>query len=320
MHKNYIHNFYQHLHTAVWGCCFAFIATSILSSCENAIIGAENGEEETTNGYAHISINSSVASDNYETSTRTDDEESVYLNNKLCSRFDIAIYKNGERIAKSAQKSSDSDFGTYTADLEIGTEYEIVAIAHSCSSAMTTTDIEKITADREVTDIFWAYQTFTPTKDASLTMTLHRIVAMVRFCIDEATPSNAKSMYFYYTGGSSTFNGKTGLGSVNSKQNIQINVPSTAYDSTSSYEIYTIPKSAKSSISLTVKAFNSSEEIIKSAEFSSVAIEQNCITEYRGKFFSEDPNTDPDPGTQDASTSSQFKIVTAWNGTHSYSY
>lgn len=311
----------QHLCTSVWRCCLAFMAVAMLSACENAIPGGEEELPEVEEGYARIVISGNVADVNYDTTTRSGDAGAVALTDELCTRFDIAIYKDGERKVRVAQKAGDSDFGTFTVDLAIDSTYQIVAIAHSCEDAMTTTDIHAITADREVTDMFWACEKITVTKDMSLKMTLHRIVAKVLFRITEPTPTAVTSMYFYYTGGSSTFDGETGIGSVNSKQAITIAVSSDAYTNESEYSLYTIPKDGSDALKLTVSPFKKNGDLYRAGtEFTNVKIQQNHITEYAGKFFTEDPNTNPDPDDSQTESKGAFTVVTEWNGTTRYSY
>jgi len=310
----------QHLRVSARRCCLAFMAVAMLSACENVISIDEDETPEAEEGYARVTISGNISGAGYDTEARSGDGGTVSLTDNLCSRFDIAVYKGSERISKDAQKAGDGDFGTFTANLEIGTEYKIVAIAHSCAEAMTTTDINKITADREVTDMFWACETVTPTEDMDLSITLRRIVAKVLFRVEEATPANVASMYFYYTGGSSTFDGETGLGSVNSKQNVTIETPSTAYAGESEYAIYTIPRADSEALDLTVKAFDADGGIVKSTEFPSVKIQQNHITRYSGKFFSEEPETDPDKDKDSTTQKSTFSVQTDWDATDSYSY
>lgn len=310
----------QHLCASAWRCCLAFIAAIALTACENTITGEDEEETPVEEGYARVTIKGAVADTDYDTGARASDANAVVLTDELCSRFDIAIYKGDTRVISEAQKAGDSDFGQLTADLEIGTEYKIVAIAHSCENAMTTTDIGKITADREVTDMFWACETVTPTENMSLSMTLQRIVAKVVFHIAETTPTKVTSMYFYYTGGSSTFDGETGMGSVNSKQAVTLEVPSDAYTNESEYVLYTIPKADSEALKLTVRAFDKNENIVKTCDFTNVQIQQNHITRYSGKFFTEDPNTDPDPDKDETASKGSFYVVTEWGGTTNYSY
>lgn len=302
------------------GTLFFVMAAALFSACGNNIITDSEGDPKAEGPTVRISIKGLVAGTDYGEAMRSGDDDAVDLTDDLCSRFDIAIYRDGERVIRDAQQAGDSDFGTLTAELEVGTAYQIVAIAHNCAKAMTTTDIAKITAEREVTDIFWAYELFTPSTDAELSMVLRRIVAKVRFNISETTPTDVTSMYFYYTGGSSTFNGETGYGSVNSKQNTTLTVPETAYSAASTYELFTIPRSDSESLSLTVKAFTDDQSIYKSGEYDDVPVRQNYITEYTGNFFTgtEEPEPDPDPDPSD--TSSSFKIVTEWAGTLTYTY
>lgn len=311
----------QHLCTSARRCCLAFMAIVLLTACENKIIGDEEEPEPTEEGYARVTISGSVAGLDYNTGSRSGDDEAVALTDELCTRFDIAVYKDGERVDNVSQKAGDSDFGTFTADLAIDSTYQIVAIAHSCEKAMTTTKIHEISAEREVTDMFWACETITPTENMSLNITLHRIVAKVLFHISEPTPTAVTSMYFYYTGGSSTFDGETGIGSVNSKQAITIAVSSDAYTNESEYSLYTIPKDGSDALKLTVSPFKKNGDLYRAGtEFTNVKIQQNHITEYAGKFFSEDPNTNPDPDDSQTESKGAFTVVTEWNGTTRYSY
>jgi len=296
------------------------LASALLAGCGNNIIVEPESDPMAEGPTVRISIKGSVAGTDYGLGARSGDGEAVTLTDDICKRFDIAIYRDGERVIRDAQQTGDSDFGTLTTELEVGVAYQIVAIAHNCQKAMTTTDISKITADREVSDIFWAYELFTPSADTELSMVLRRIVAKVNFNISEPTPAEVSSMYFYYTGGSSTFNGETGYGSVNSKQNTTISVPETAYSAASTYELFTIPRSDSEQLSLVVKAFTADESIYKSGEYDDVPIRQNYITEYTGNFFTgaEEPEPDPDPDPSE--TSGGFKIITSWDGTLNHSY
>lgn len=99
-------------------------------------------------------------------------------------------------------------------------------------------------------------------------MTKKRVVAKFRLVVKDPTPEDVKTMKFYYTGGSSTFNALTGYGCVNSKQTELRSVKESAYTEESYYDIYTFPHDPEESKKLKVDISALSSASSSSALFS----------------------------------------------------
>ena len=125
-------------------------------------------------------------------------------------------------------------------------------------------------------------------------MTMKRVVAKFRLVVKDPTPEDVKTMKFYYTGGSSTFNALTGYGCVNSKQTEQRSVKESAYTEESYYDIYTFPhdpeESKKLKVDISALSSASSSSALFSKTISNVAISPNKFICYKGYFFSADPD------------------------------
>jgi hypothetical protein len=110
---------------------------------------------------------------------------------------------------------------------------------------------------------------------------LDRIVSMCRFVLTDDIPSDVKKMRFYYTGGSGAFNALTGLGSVNSKQTVKLDVAAGQQQ----FEVYTIPHDETGTLKMTITALDASGNTIKERVFEGVPVRRNAITTYSGNFF-----------------------------------
>jgi hypothetical protein len=117
---------------------------------------------------------------------------------------------------------------------------------------------------------------------------------MFRLNVEDVIPDQVKQMKFYYTGGSSTFNAKTGYGCVNSKQTELRDVNEVVRSADPAcFEVYTFPHAESGELKMTVSALNASNEVIVEKVFEKVPVTINQITQYAGHFFS----SSPDDGT-----------------------
>lgn len=204
----------------------------------------------------------------------------------LCSRIDVAAYSpDGTRITKVSQDNSDDDFGTVTLSLPEG-KCRIIALAHSCTGAATTTARNKITfPNNKVTDTFYYSEELDVSAEQQKQIQMHRAVAAFRLIVKEKTPSSVTQMKFYYTGGSSTFDGVEGVGCVKSRQTEIRPVTSDAYTGESQYMIYTFPHSDLTPLKIVVTAQDAAGNAVKEVTFEDVPIKVNQITQYTGNFF-----------------------------------
>lgn len=222
----------------------------------------------------------------------------------VCTRLNFAVYsKEGTRLKSVSQVSSDASFGQCGFQLEAGT-YQLVVVAHSSNGNPTMTDPAKIqfTNTQGYTDTFMYYSEVTIGEDpVELEVSLDRIVSLCRFVITDDFPAEVKKMRFYYTGGSGAFNALTGLGCVNSKQDVKIDVTS----GQKQFDLYTFLHDREGTIHLTVTALDASGNELYNREFD-VPLQQNYITWLSGKFFS---------GSGSSSTTiSGVTVNTGWAG------
>ena len=255
----------------------AFMAILLLASCEKAVFDEPKDEpKETANLILRIAGFEQIPFD-----TRSPQDITA-----LCSRINVALYQDGERVKAVNQKADDSDFGTVSLTVEPGT-YQFVVLAHSCSSNATTTNIEKITFPNNlITDTFYYYgEVSVGSSTQQEELTLKRCVSMFRFDITDNIPSDVKTMQFYYTGGSSTFSALSGYGSVNSRQTVKFNITSSQQGQPAVFDVYTMLHDEQGTLKMTVTALDAAENVLYQREFNDVPMTRNAITRYSGTFF-----------------------------------
>lgn len=174
-------------------------------------------------------------------------------------------------------------------------KYAVLVVAHNGDGNASLSNPEKVTfKDNKITDTFYYYKVIDVEEDSNFDMTMKRVVAKFRLVVKDPTPEDVKTMKFYYTGGSSTFNALTGYGCVNSKQTELRSVKESAYTEESYYDIYTFPhdpeESKKLKVDISALTSASSSSALFSKTISNVAISPNKFICYKGYFFSADPD------------------------------
>lgn len=210
----------------------------------------------------------------------------------LCSRISFVVFSGDEKVKKIDQKSDDANFGSASFSLPAG-DYRLVVLAHNCNGTATVTSLEKITfPSNKLTDTFLYSQDITIVEgNNTVEVVMERVVSMFRLTITDEIPSNAASLLFYYTGGSSTLSALTGFGSVNSRQQETREI----VPGQRSYEVYTIPHEQEDMLSMTITAYDADNNEIKSMVFMEIPVSPRVITEYSGAFFTPDPRLDFTP-------------------------
>jgi len=229
----------------------------------------------------------------------------------LCSRLNIAFFKNGEKVKTISQKSGDAGYGSVALSLAEG-NYELVVIAHNSTGAATISTVEKVTFPSNiVSDTFYYYGDLTVSStQTTYDLQLVRVVAMFRLELTNVLPSTAAKIRFYYTGGSSTFSPLAGYGCVNSRQTVMINLE----PGQKVFEVYTFPHEESDVLKMTVTVYDSGDNILKEQVFEEVPVTRNQITRYVGDFFN---------GSSGGSSSSgAFRMMAdgEWDLTNSYTF
>lgn len=221
----------------------------------------------------------------------------------LCKQIDLAVFQGGVRTVKTTQKAGDKDFGTLSVALAPGA-YKAVIVAHNQDKTPTMTNAEKITFSGDLSDTFsWSDDiTVGEGNGLDVDVSMHRVVAMVRFVTTDKVPDNVSTMQFYYTGGSSTLDGLTGTGCVNSRQTVKFSITDDMKGKPATFEIYTFPKSDSKELKIEVTGLDATGNTVRSHTFNNVPINRNQITQFTGELFNDNPVT--------GDTSSKFMLTT----------
>lgn len=203
---------------------------------------------------------------------------------EACTRLNFAIYdEGGSRVKQVNQTSAEADFGKASFQLAEGT-YLLVVVGHSANGNPTMTDPVKVqfTNATGYTDTYLCCANVTIGEEkVDYNVSLDRITALCRFVLtDTEIPSEVKKLRFYYTGGSGAFNATTGLGCVNSKQDVKFDITSAQKQ----FDLYTFLHDTEGTIHLTVSALDASGGIYAERDFD-VPMQQNYITWLSGPFF-----------------------------------
>lgn len=266
--------------------CFSHVLACVCSlvlcmaSCEKMTVNKEgSGDSGDTN--VRLSISSFEQTPFIMTRATVSD---------VCSRISFLIYdSSGTRIRKEDQQAGDDNFGQAGFMLAKG-HYFLVVTAHSGQGNPTSTDAQRIgfTNKTGFTDTFlYADSLMVGDTDVERSLTLRRIVAMVRFIPYDAVPAKADSIRFYYTGGSGTFDAVNGgWGVVNSTQVQWYGLTHTERN----FDIYTIPHVGDDDqLKVMVNTYsgdNSDAAIVSECEITGIPVKRNHITTCRGYLFS----------------------------------
>ena len=112
-------------------------------------------------------------------------------------------------------------------------------------------------------------------------LTLHRIVALCRFVIEDKIPADVAQLRFQYTGGSGHFDASTGLGVTKSTQTVFF-----SNDGESQFDLYTFLHDTEGTINLMVTAYDDSDNLLYEERKFEIPLVQNQITWFSGSFFS----------------------------------
>ena len=254
----------------------ALLLVFTIFACEKAITPDDNTTDDNK-GNLHVSV-FEIEKTPFSSFTRAQEAASA-----ACTRLNFAIYdQSGTRLKQVNQQSGASDFGHASFQLPEG-DYLLVVVGHSGNGNPTMTSPYKIqfTKTQGFTDTFlYCGDVKIGEEGVDLPVSLDRIVSMCRFVVTDDFPADVKKMRFYYTGGSGAFDATTGLGCVNSKQDVKFDVVAGQNE----FDLYTFLHDIDGTIHLTVTALDASDNELYNRSFD-VPMEQNHITWLSGAFF-----------------------------------
>lgn len=255
----------------------AVVILTIMLGCEKVQLPDSEADDGDSDGNLRISVYQ-IEQTPFANITRATEAVSA-----VCTRLNFAIYdESGSRLKQINQTSDKAAFGQCAFNLEAG-NYQLVVVGHSAGGNPTMTNLSKIqfTNATGYTDTFMYYGEVSIGEDpVDLDVTLNRNVSLCRFVITDDIPSGAKTLQFYYTGGSGAFNAVTGLGSVASKQTVTFDVTS----GQKQFDLYTFLHEKDDNIALKVTALDGSGNALYERQFD-VPMQQNHITWLTGAFF-----------------------------------
>ena len=256
------------------------MVTALMSSCEKMVLsdGTKVEDPEKTNVVLRVSRFEQIPLDKV---TRAEV-------GSVCTRLNYAIYDDsGTRVDLLTQKSEEADFGVASIALEKG-DYRLVIVGHNAQSNPSFKANEKVTiSGKNLTDTFWGSdELHVGDEDVNKTLSLRRIVAMVRIIPDDAIPEGADSLRIAYRGSRGSFDGRTGYGNTTAQQYVNLHIDK----SERQFDFYMIPRAEQDTVNLTVETY-SATGILARKEIALVPVHRNCATICRGNLFDNEINT-----------------------------
>lgn len=284
---------------------FVLLIVFTVFSCEKAIVPDDNATGDAK-GNLRVSVfeieKTPFASLNLKPQSLTRASEAA---SAVVTRLSFAVYDmSGTRLKYVNQQSSTANFGRASFQLPEG-DYTVVVVGHSSNGnpSMTTPYKIQFTNTQGFTDTFLCCGDVTVGEEnVDLQVSLDRIVALCRFVVTDDFPADVKKMRFYYTGGSGAFDATTGLGCVNSKQDVKFDVVAGQNE----FDLYTFLHDIDGTIHLTVTALDASGNELYNRTFD-VPMEQNHITWLSGAFFG-------GGGISSTTTITGVTVNTGWAG------
>ena len=281
------------------------MAAVMMAACEKPIIG---DAYDVDDGDANVVLT-------FSTYGQQDFTRAAEPLTNQCSRLSVAVFDEDDAKVGStkSQKAGDKNFGTIGLSLQDGT-YTIVAIGHNGDGNCTITSPTKVTfPSNKMTDTFCYCGTLEVGEGGiSETLEMKRVVAMMRLTIDDAIPDGVARLKFYYTGGSSTLNPRTGFGCVNSKQTEYRSVTDGNGQPVSVYEIYTAPHEQNDILKLTITSQDAAGGDIDVFEpMDNIPVAVNKITIWEGALFG---------GGSSSGGNISITLDTQWDGTINYTW
>lgn len=255
------------------------MVTAAMSSCEKIMPSDYEGEES---GAEHNVV---LRVSQFETIPFSATTRSAL--GDVCTRLCFDIYdENGAKVKYINQKQGDDSFGEASLSLPEG-DYYLVVLAHSSAKNPSFATKEmKITASGTLSDMFWACEPLHIAEDnVNKSLTLRRIVSMVRFITDDGLSDEANELLVKYTGSKGTFSGITGYGTTKASQSVIIDIePTDEY-----YDFYMVPRNDNDTIRNVniISRYNDGSSATNFTEttIESIPVRRNAVTVCRGSLF-----------------------------------
>lgn len=214
---------------------------------------------------------------------------------EFSTSLQFVLFQNGTKVKAVTQKKADANYGEVGLTLNAGT-YQLLVLAHSSTGNPSVGNPEFIQFTNSIgfSDTFFYYGDIEVSEEQTeYDIRLQRATSMVRVIIQDAIPSEVKTIRLFYTGESGVFNAVTGMGgTVNSQQSIIYDVDGLTAPLTLC--AYTFLRDETGSLNMTISARDANGDVKFEKELANIPMKNHMVTEYRGKLFSESGNKSED--------------------------
>lgn len=257
-----------------------------LVSCERPDLDFfEDNEVVTPDGFVRLKFNIThfeqiPFDDNLNYSRASTDVSNV------CTRINFAIFSDEGKLNTTNQIIGDEEFGQISVAVPENKQYTVVILAHSGTGNATISKPDSIRfANNKVTDTFYFCGDLEAEDERSHEVKLRRAVAKFQLVTEDEVPENVVEMTFKYTGGSSTFDARTGFGKINSRQTETRPITDEMRGKKAEFEIFTFPHEEEDELKITVTATDAEGKTVIEKVFEKVPVKINQITRCTGTFF-----------------------------------
>ena len=204
----------------------------------------------------------------------------------------LAFYSGGTKVYESTQLRDDvstySTFGHFSCNLPLGT-YKLVVIGRAFSSGDEFTFTSATAAgytSEKVRETFCAQQdvTVSSTTAQNLSVTLSRVVTMLRIVSTDNRTAEATKIRTTYSAGGKSFNPTTGLATVNTGFTV-VNTPSSAVGSPIGIYSYAFLSTDEQAMDITIDVLDNDNNILYTKSVPNVLLKRNRRTVLTGPVF-----------------------------------
>lgn len=260
---------------------FLMMLVATLTSCEKFALDETSTDPHDANANVtfHVSMGKNQSTE-FNTkaagfNTKAADSNAIPLE-KVCSRLSLGIFDEIGKVKTLNTLSTDKEYGKLSVALDEG-EYRVVIIGHNGAGNCTISSPEKIKfSNNKLTDTFYYYGRLNITsEETEETIELKRAVAQFKVHItDSVIPANARSIKFYYTGGSSTLDATSGYGCVNSRQTEVFKLTKDQRD----YSVYTFPHEDNQGLNMKISISDADGKPFRELDKDNIEVKCNYIT------------------------------------------
>ena len=219
-----------------------------------------------------------------EAMTRTPGATTRAAVSETANYLDVWIYEGTEEIAAVHQASTDTGFGTVSVRLDKAKTYTLYATAHKGDGAATLSEGIISWPNDKIRDTFYASTTFSPADGLTVSVELARIVAQVKLTTTDAVPDDAAKLTITIGGVHDRWSIADGASHALDRSTSYSPI-GTASDGTASFTTHVIATSAQTLHTVTITAYDASDQPILSRTLSDVPLRNGYRTQYQGELF-----------------------------------